>query len=118
MHTREQEQLSGFSDEDYLILDCPGQVELYSHIPVMKNFVDFLKVGEGQGASKCSLHYVIMSNPRIYIIDRMLPPPLPLLGPGLQRLRRVPHRRALHGGPEQVRVGRAPLPIHHDLAGE
>lgn len=39
-----QEQLSAFSEEDYLILDCPGQVELYSHIPVMKHFVDFLKV--------------------------------------------------------------------------
>lgn len=39
-----QEQLGAFSEEDYLILDCPGQVELYSHIPVMKHFVDFLKV--------------------------------------------------------------------------
>jgi GTPase SAR1 family protein len=43
----EQEQLSAFSEEDYLILDCPGQVELYSHIPVMKHFVDFLKVRWG-----------------------------------------------------------------------
>lgn len=41
-----QDELANFGDDDYLIFDCPGQVELYSHIPVMKNFVDFLKVAE------------------------------------------------------------------------
>lgn len=30
------EQLDGYSDDDYLLLDCPGQIELYSHIPVFK----------------------------------------------------------------------------------
>jgi GTPase SAR1 family protein len=42
----QQDELANFGDDDYLIFDCPGQVELYSHIPVMKNFVDFLKVAE------------------------------------------------------------------------
>lgn len=31
-----EEQLSCFGEDDYLILDCPGQIELYSHLPIMK----------------------------------------------------------------------------------
>ena len=31
-----QEQLEAYGDDDYLLIDCPGQIELYSHIPVMK----------------------------------------------------------------------------------
>ncbi|XP_064612878.1 GPN-loop GTPase 3-like [Liolophura sinensis] len=30
-------------DDDYIIFDCPGQIELYTHIPVMKNLVDQLQ---------------------------------------------------------------------------
>lgn len=31
-----------YGDEDYLIFDCPGQIELYSHVPVMRSFVEYL----------------------------------------------------------------------------
>ena len=37
------EELSSFGDDDYLIFDCPGQIELYSHLSVFRTFVDFLK---------------------------------------------------------------------------
>ena len=37
------EELSGFVDDDYLLFDCPGQIELYSHISVFKTFVEYLK---------------------------------------------------------------------------
>jgi len=30
-------------DDDYYIIDCPGQIELYTHLDVMKVFVDKLK---------------------------------------------------------------------------
>ncbi|KAL7720763.1 GPN-loop GTPase 3 [Entamoeba marina] len=33
----------GDYDDDYLIIDCPGQIELYSHLPVMSQIVEFLK---------------------------------------------------------------------------
>lgn len=33
----------GDYDDDYLIIDCPGQLELYSHIPVMRALVDALQ---------------------------------------------------------------------------
>ncbi|KAK6923299.1 GPN-loop GTPase [Dillenia turbinata] len=37
------EELESFMDDDYLVFDCPGQIELFSHVPVLKNFVDHLK---------------------------------------------------------------------------
>jgi len=37
-----KEQLGDIED-DYLIFDCPGQIELYTHIPVMKHLVETLQ---------------------------------------------------------------------------
>ena len=31
------DKVEEFCDDDYLILDCPGQLELYTHIPIMRN---------------------------------------------------------------------------------
>ncbi len=33
----------GDYDDDYLIIDCPGQIELYSHFTIMKDLVSFLQ---------------------------------------------------------------------------
>ncbi|ELT90588.1 hypothetical protein CAPTEDRAFT_105007 [Capitella teleta] len=30
-------------DDDYILFDCPGQIELYTHIPVMRQLVDHLQ---------------------------------------------------------------------------
>ncbi|MFH4973562.1 hypothetical protein AB6A40_000271 [Gnathostoma spinigerum] len=30
-------------EDDYFIFDCPGQIELYSHLPIMREIVDALK---------------------------------------------------------------------------
>ncbi|KAG2531835.1 hypothetical protein BBO99_00000839 [Phytophthora kernoviae] len=38
-----QDLLGEYGDEDYFIFDCPGQIELYSHLPVMKQLCDSLK---------------------------------------------------------------------------
>ncbi|CAM9263982.1 unnamed protein product [Scytosiphon promiscuus] len=38
-----KDELDKFDDEEYIIFDCPGQVELYSHVPVMRNVLDQLK---------------------------------------------------------------------------
>ncbi|EEE59020.1 hypothetical protein OsJ_10764 [Oryza sativa Japonica Group] len=37
------EQLDGYLDDDYLVFDCPGQIELFTHVPVLRNFVEHLK---------------------------------------------------------------------------
>lgn len=39
-----QEHLDSFGDDEYLILDCPGQLELYTHIPLMRNLVDRMRM--------------------------------------------------------------------------
>ncbi|KAK9716220.1 hypothetical protein RND81_06G219100 [Saponaria officinalis] len=37
------DKLDDFLDDDYLVFDCPGQIELFSHVPVLKNFVEHLQ---------------------------------------------------------------------------
>jgi GTPase SAR1 family protein len=39
-----QEELDAFGDDDYLSLDCPGQLELYTHIPLMRNVIDRMRM--------------------------------------------------------------------------
>ena len=38
------EELSQFDEDEYLVFDCAGQIELYTHLDVMKRFVDDLKI--------------------------------------------------------------------------
>lgn len=38
-----QDQLGDFIDDDYVIFDCPGQIELYSHLTVMREIVDMIQ---------------------------------------------------------------------------
>lgn len=33
----------GDVDDDYILFDCPGQIELYTHLPVIKKLVDQLE---------------------------------------------------------------------------
>merc|ERR1712194_22841 len=38
-----EDQLAEYIDDDYFIFDCPGQIELYSHLTVMRDLVDMLR---------------------------------------------------------------------------
>merc|ERR1712187_301257 len=38
-----EDQLSDYIDDDYIIFDCPGQIELYSHLTVMRDIVDMVQ---------------------------------------------------------------------------
>lgn len=38
-----KEKIDEFHEDDYLIFDCPGQIELFSHVPVLRTFVDVLR---------------------------------------------------------------------------
>ncbi|GIL61781.1 hypothetical protein Vafri_16166 [Volvox africanus] len=40
------EELEGYGEDDYLVFDCPGQIELYNHLSVFRSFVEFLKYVE------------------------------------------------------------------------
>jgi len=37
-----RDKIENFSD-DYIIIDCPGQIELYSHLPVLNVVCEFLQ---------------------------------------------------------------------------
>ena len=37
-----EDQLGDF-DDDSLLIDCPGQIELYTHSAIMKQIVSFLQ---------------------------------------------------------------------------
>ncbi|ESQ56453.1 hypothetical protein EUTSA_v10025507mg [Eutrema salsugineum] len=43
LHDWVDEELENYRDDDYLIFDCPGQIELFTHVPVLKNFVQHLQ---------------------------------------------------------------------------
>lgn len=38
-----EDELENYLEDDYLVFDCPGQIELFSHVPVLKNFVEHLQ---------------------------------------------------------------------------
>ncbi len=38
-----QDELNNYDDDEYIVFDCPGQVELYSHIPIMKRVMKALQ---------------------------------------------------------------------------
>ena len=40
------DQADTFLDDDYLLIDCPGQIELYSHIPVMARVAETLAAAD------------------------------------------------------------------------
>jgi len=34
-----ESQFDDFAEDEYVLIDCPGQIELYSHLPVMRSIV-------------------------------------------------------------------------------
>mmetsp|Transcript_34223 Transcript_34223/g.61727 ORF Transcript_34223/g.61727 Transcript_34223/m.61727 type:complete len:281 (-) Transcript_34223:173-1015(-) len=47
------EELQSYGDEDYLIFDCPGQIELYNHLNIFKVFAEYL---QRDGWTLCVVH--------------------------------------------------------------
>jgi GPN-loop GTPase len=46
--------LEAMQDDDYLLLDCPGQIELYTHVPVQKRLIEAM-AGWGYAGSMVSV---------------------------------------------------------------
>ncbi|CAG9317794.1 unnamed protein product [Blepharisma stoltei] len=62
-----RDQLDGLGDDDYILIDCPGQIELYTHMTVMKDFVKTLKdIGFSVGGVYC-IDCTFLSDPTKYI---------------------------------------------------
>mgnify|MGYP000255700840 CR=1 FL=1 len=48
-----KDELDGLGEEDYILIDCPGQIELYTHMTVMRDFVKSL---QSLGFSVCGVY--------------------------------------------------------------
>ena len=67
-----QEQLDNFGEDDYIIFDCPGQIELYSHLPVMKYLGNMLQSWGYRVASVYLMDALFVFDPPKFISGCML----------------------------------------------
>ncbi|XP_006894779.1 PREDICTED: GPN-loop GTPase 3 [Elephantulus edwardii] len=63
------ENCLGHAEDDYILFDCPGQIELYTHLPVMKQLVQHLQQWEFR---VCGLSAMVsLEIPQVNIITKM-----------------------------------------------
>jgi len=67
-----KDELDNFDDDDYIILDCPGQVELYSHLPVMHNLARQLTIWSFRCCSVYLLDALFVMEPSKFISGCLL----------------------------------------------
>lgn len=65
-------ELDQFGEDDYVILDCPGQIELYSHLPIMHNIVNLLTMWGFRVVSVYLLDALFVLEPSKFISGCML----------------------------------------------
>lgn len=46
------DELEAFGEDDYVVFDCPGQIELYTNTSVFRSFVRFLQAAGWQASNK------------------------------------------------------------------
>ena len=67
-----KDELDNFVEDDYIILDCPGQVELYSHLPIMHDLVNLLKTWNFRVVSVYLLDALFVLEPSKFISGCLL----------------------------------------------
>ncbi|WIA34439.1 hypothetical protein OEZ86_012773 [Tetradesmus obliquus] len=65
------QELEGYGEEDYLVFDCPGQIELYSHVGAIRSLVDFLRADGWTVAAVFALDVAFVSEPSKFIAGAM-----------------------------------------------
>ncbi len=66
-----EEKLDDYSD-DYLIIDCPGQIDLYTHLPVMRQFINHLS---RLGYQMCAVYLMdafLITDPTRFLAGSMM----------------------------------------------
>lgn len=46
-----EDRIDGFVDDDYILFDCPGQIELFTHIPIFHQLAHWLELRDFRVAS-------------------------------------------------------------------
>jgi GTPase SAR1 family protein len=67
-----KEELDEFGEDEYIILDCPGQIELYSHLPIMHNLAHLLVMWGYRVVSVYLLDALFVLEPAKFISGCML----------------------------------------------
>lgn len=67
-----KDELDSFAEDDYVILDCPGQVELYSHLPLMHDLAHLLNMWGYQVVSVYLLDALCVLEPSKFISGCLL----------------------------------------------
>lgn len=67
-----KDELDDFGEDEYVILDCPGQVELYSHLPIMHNLSKMLQMWGFRVVSVYLLDALFVLEPSKFIAGCML----------------------------------------------
>mmetsp|Transcript_19795 Transcript_19795/g.32452 ORF Transcript_19795/g.32452 Transcript_19795/m.32452 type:complete len:279 (-) Transcript_19795:405-1241(-) len=66
-----KEVVDDFGDEDYLVFDCPGQVELYWHIPVMPKLVQALQKWDYNVCAVCCIDSTFLTDASKFLAGTM-----------------------------------------------
>ena len=61
------EELAAFGDDDYLLFDCPGQVELYSHVSCFRSLADYLASHDVRACAVYCLDVQFAASPSKYV---------------------------------------------------
>lgn len=61
------EELSAFGDDDYLLFDCPGQVELYSHVSCFRSLADYLSSHDVRACAVYCLDVQFAASPSKFV---------------------------------------------------
>jgi len=67
-----KDELDNFDEDDYVVLDCPGQVELYSHLPIMHNLAAQLSMWGYRACSVYLLDALFVMEPSKFISGCLL----------------------------------------------
>lgn len=62
-----QDRLDDFGEDEYFLFDCPGQIELFAHLPVMRQIVDMLQTNDFRICAVCCLDVSFLSDPCKFI---------------------------------------------------
>lgn len=61
------DELAGFADDDYILFDCPGQVELYSHVSAFRSLADWLALHNVRAAAVYCLDVQFVGEPAKFV---------------------------------------------------
>ena len=67
-----KDELDNFGEDEYIILDCPGQVELYSHLTIMHDLVEMMTSWNFRLASVYLMDAIFVLEPSKFISGCLL----------------------------------------------